>query len=433
MLLGCIADDFTGASDLANTLARGKMATTQFVGTPGRPAPDDCEAGVVALKTRSIPAAEAVSQSLAALVWLKAQGCRQFLFKYCSTFNSSPAGNIGPVATALLEALGAPFAVVCPVFPATGRTLYMGHLFVKDRLLSESGMEKHPLTPMTDPDIRRWLSLQTRLPIGHLPYTVVRLGAEAIQKALDQEVRDGRRLIVTDAIVDEDLRSIGAALDGAMLVTGGSGIAVGLPANFHAKGLLAGAAAKLPAITGPGCVLSGSCSSASREQVTAYAAAHPRLAIEPDEVMAGRMTAETALRFVASNLAIEPLVFSTAEPDQVAKAQHRYGSEAVTHAIETFFAKLAVGAVALGVRRLVVGGGETAGAVITALELDELRIGREIDPGVPALVAGGDRPLGLALKSGNFGADRLFREGIAGFGIAMSEMPIGPSRATATC
>ena len=169
MLLGCIADDFTGASDLANTLATGGMSTVQFVGVPGRAAPAGCEAGVVALKTRSIAPGAAVAQSLAALTWLQQQGCRQFLFKYCSTFNSTPEGNIGPVAEALLDALDAPIAVVCPVFPATGRTLFMGHLFVKDRLLSESGMEKHPLTPMTDPDLRRWLRHQTRGDVGWVP------------------------------------------------------------------------------------------------------------------------------------------------------------------------------------------------------------------------------------------------------------------------
>ncbi len=412
MLLGCIADDFTGASDLANTLAKQAMATVQFIGTPSRPAPSDCEAGVIALKTRSTPAAEAVRQSLTTLEWLKAQGCRQFLFKYCSTFDSTPAGNIGPVAAALLEALDAPFAVVCPVFPATGRTLYMGHLFVDDRLLSESGMEKHPLTPMTDPDIRRWLSLQTAVPVGHVPYAVVRQGAEAIRSAIDLEAREGRRLVVTDAIVDDDLRSLGTALDGALLVTGGSGIALGLPANFRAKGLLAGAAVKQPPISGPGCVFSGSCSATSLAQVAIYAAGHPKLAIEPAALMAGHLTAEEALRFVSENLAHQPIVFSTAEPQRVVAAQAEYGREVLAQAIETFFATLAVGAVARGVRRLVVGGGETAGAVITALGLDELRIGHEIDPGVPILIGGGDSPLGLALKSGNFGTPGFFEKAL---------------------
>jgi uncharacterized protein YgbK (DUF1537 family) len=416
MILGCIADDFTGASDLANTLAKEGMTTVQFVGTPEGSAPPDCEAGVVALKTRSIPAAEAVAQSLAALAWLKAQGCHQFLFKYCSTFDSTPEGNIGPVAEALLDALAAPFAVVCPVFPATGRTLYLGHLFVKDRLLSESGMERHPLTPMTDPDIGRWLARQTRIPVGLVPYAVVRLGPDAIRAALDQEALAGRRLIVTDAIADDDLRAIGAALDGAALVTGGSGIAIGLPANFRAKGLLAGGAARLDEIAGPGCVLSGSCSAASRAQVAAYAASHPSLAIWPAELMTGRMTADAALAFVVANLPREPIVFSTADPDEVAAAQAEFGREALAQAIEAFFAGMAVGLIGMGVRRLVVGGGETSGAVITALKLGQLRIGPEIDPGVPVLVGGRDPPLGLALKSGNFGAPDFFAKALNALG-----------------
>jgi uncharacterized protein YgbK (DUF1537 family) len=418
MILGCIADDFTGASDLANTLAKEGMATTQFVGIPEEPAPDDCEAGVVAMKTRSIPAADAVAQSLAALGWLKAQGCRQILFKYCSTFDSTPDGNIGPVAEALLDALAAPFAVVCPVFPATGRTLYLGHLFVNSRLLSESGMEKHPLNPMTDPDIRRWLSRQTRVPVGLVPYSVVRQGTGAIHMALDEEARTGRRLIVTDAIVDDDLRAIGAALDGVPLVTGGSGIAIGLPANFEAKGQLAGSNAVLPEITGPGCVLSGSCSTATGAQVAAYAADHPSLAILPSELMAGRMTAQTALAFASENLGAEPMIFSTADPKEVAAAQAEFGRDALAHAIESFFAEMAVGLVRMGVRRLAVGGGETSGAVITALGLGQLRIGPEIDPGVPVLIGGSDPLLGLALKSGNFGAADFFAKALRALGNA---------------
>lgn len=412
MLLGVIADDFTGASDIANTLAKGGMATVQFVGVPGKSAPADCEAGVVALKTRSIAASDAVAQSLAALEWLKAQGCRQFLFKYCSTFDSTPEGNIGPVAEALLAALDAPSAVVCPVFPTTGRTLYMGHLFVNGRLLSESGMEKHPLNPMTDPDIGRWLARQTRVGVGLVSYPTVRAGAEAIRAGLDRETAAGRRLIVADAIVDEDLFSLGEALDGAVLITGGSGIALGLPRNFERQGLLGGAAAKVPAVTGPGCALSGSCSTATQAQVAAYAAGHPTLTILPEDLVEGRMSVAEALGFVETNLADLPMVTSTAAPETVAAAQNQYGREKVAGAIETFFGDLAAGLVAKGVRRLAVGGGETSGAVITALHLDTLRIGGEIDPGVPALVSDGDPMLGLALKSGNFGATDFFEKAL---------------------
>src|SRR3712207_945526 len=199
MLLGVGGDDFTGSSDIANTLAKAGMRTVQYAGVPTALAGGDVEAGVVALKTRSIAPPDAVAQSLAALDWLAAQGCRQFVFKYCSTFDSTPHGNIGPVADALADRLGASPVIVCPAFPATGRTLYQGHLFVGDRLLSESGMERHPITPMTDPDIRRWLALQARSALGHVPWQTASAGPEALRAALDAEGEAGRRLVVVDA------------------------------------------------------------------------------------------------------------------------------------------------------------------------------------------------------------------------------------------
>lgn len=407
MLLGCIADDFTGASDLANTLAKGYgasggMATTQFVGVPDAPADPACEAGVVALKSRTIPAAEAVAQSLAALDWLQAQGCRQILFKYCSTFDSTPQGNIGPVAEALLDRLGGP-AVVCPVFPATGRTLFFGHLFVNGRLLSETGMRDHPLTPMTDPDIRRWLGLQARGEVGLVAYPTVRGGAEAVRAALAQEAAAGRRLVVVDAVVDQDLVAIGEAVAGAALVTGGSGVALGLPANFRRAGLLAGAGSRFRGAQGPAVALSGSCSTQSLAQVEAFKAGHPALALDPDAVMSGAMTADKALAFAREHLGAYPLIYSSAAPDAVRAAQGRHGREAVASAIERLMGDLAGALVQAGVERLVVGGGETSGAVVSALGVKALAIGPEIDPGVPALSVEG-RPLALALKSGNFGA-----------------------------
>jgi uncharacterized protein YgbK (DUF1537 family) len=412
MLLGCIADDFTGASDLANTLARGGMATVQFVGIPAGAAGEDCEAGVVALKTRSIPPGDAVAASLAALAWLRGQGCRQYVFKYCSTFDSTPAGNIGPVAEALLDALAAPVAVVCPVFPATGRTLFMGHLFVRDRLLNESGMEKHPLNPMTDPDIRRWLRLQTRGEVGLLPYGVVRQGAAAIRDGLAAEAGRGHRLVVVDAVSDDDLVAIGTAAAEHRLITGGSGIALGLPGNFRRAGLLRGPRAAFAGRAGPGVVLSGSCSPASRGQVAAYVADHPGFGIDPDALMAGAVDAKDVAARVAAAIAQSPIVYTTAAPEAVAAVQARHGRDRVAAAIERFFGELARRLVEGGVARIAVGGGETAGAVVTALGIDRFAIGPEIDPGVPALAAGGPRPIMLALKSGNFGAPDFYAKAL---------------------
>jgi uncharacterized protein YgbK (DUF1537 family) len=404
MLLGCIADDFTGASDLANTLAKNGMATVQFVGTPGKAAPE-CEAGVVALKTRSTPAEEAIRQSLEALRWLQAQGCTQILFKYCSTFDSTPEGNIGPVAEALLDALGTPAAVVCPVFPETGRTLYQGHLFVRDRLLNESGMEKHPLNPMTDPDIRRWLRRQTKGEVGLVGYEHVRDGEKGIRHGLEREIKAGRRLVVIDAVTSDDLRAIGLAIADNALVTGGSGIAVGLPNNFRRAGRLGQTRRPFAGSNGPGVVLSGSCSINSREQLGAYLEKHPGFAIEPADLMSGRTTVQAALAFARAHRDEAPVFYSTADPAQVADAQREFGQERVAGAIECFFGGLACKLVDQGFTQLVVGGGETSGAVVTALDFDYFHIGPEIDPGVPALATqDGGRAVCLALKSGNFGS-----------------------------
>lgn len=409
MLLGCIADDFTGASDLANTLAKGGMSTVLFAGVPPSAHAPGCEAGVVALKTRSIAAEDAVRQSLQALRWLRDQGCRQFIFKYCSTFDSTPAGNIGPVADALRTALRAPLAIVCPAFPETGRTLFMGHLFVNGRLLNESGMEHHPLNPMTDADLRRWLGRQTKAGVGLVPYPTVRQGPAAVTAAMEAEAAAGKPLVVVDAVLDEDLMTLGQAVAHQTLITGGSGIALGLPENFRRAGLLADAGSGFEPIQGPGVVLSGSCSTASNAQVAHHLESHPGLKISPTELMEERLAVSDVLSFVQANLHQDPIVYSTADPESVSQAQSRFGREAVAGRIEHFFAELSRQLVAaVGVRRLVVGGGETSGAVVTALALQSLRVGPEIDPGVPALACEQPTPLRLALKSGNFGTTDFY-------------------------
>lgn len=409
MLLGCIADDFTGGGDIANTLAREGMATTLYCGPSPGPAAGAVEAGVVALKSRTIPAAEAVAQSLAALDWLLAQGCRQIVFKVCSTFDSTPAGNIGPVAEALARRLGAGAVVVCPAFPAAGRTLYMGHLFVGDRLLSESGMRRHPLTPMEDPDIRRWLARQTAMPVRHIPHPVVGAGPEAIRAALRP---DEPALVVVDALDDDDLRAIGRAAAGLPLLTGGSGIAMGLPGNF--TGRAGGQRAAWPRAEGPALVLAGSCSEATRAQVAAHAAAHPALHIAPDDLMAGRVDAAAVAEW-AAGMDDAPLVYATDDPDAVRAAQDRHGAEALAARLEAFFADLARRAVERGIRRLVVAGGETSGAVAQGLGAPAIEIGPEIAPGVPAMRVP-DLNLALVLKSGNFGGRDFFAEAIGALG-----------------
>jgi uncharacterized protein YgbK (DUF1537 family) len=413
-LLGAIADDFTGATDLADTLARNGMRTTLAIGTP----PDgealaSADALVIALKSRTCPADEAVAASLEALDRLQRLGVRQILFKYCSTFDSTDRGNIGPVIDALLERLGGP-TVVCPAFPANGRTVYRGHLFVGDRLLSESSMRDHPLTPMRDPDLVRVLGRQSRHPIGLVPYPEVAAGPGAIRAALERLAADGRPVAVVDALDDDHLRAIGKACDGLALMTGGSGIAIGVPDVFRSAGLLQDRGPEeFPATTGASVVLAGSCSAATREQVETFARRHPAFRLLPERLAEGTGVAE-ALAWAEPRLGREPLlIYATAAPEEVAATQAALGVERAGALVEQALAEIACALRERGAGRLVIAGGETSGAVVGALGVRLLRIGTTIAPGVPWTVAPGPKPLGLVLKSGNFGGPDFFLQALA--------------------
>ena len=411
-LLGCIADDFTGATDLAGMLVRAGMRTLQTIGVPTAAIAEDVDAVVVALKSRTAPSSEAVSQSLAALEALRSAGCRRFFFKYCSTFDSTDRGNIGQVAEALLDALGSAFTVACPAFPENGRSVYLGHLFVGDVLLSDSGMRNHPLTPMTDPNLVRVLQRQAHRKVGLVPAGVVHEGPDAIRSRYDGLRQDGVALAVVDAISDADLLRIGEASWDLPLVTGGSGVAMGLPAAWRARGLLApgDGAATLPPVPGLRAVVSGSCSVATVGQVAAaIEAGVPAFRVDPLRLADGEDVAGAALAWATPLLATGPvLVYATAEPDAVRAAQDRIGRDRAGALVEAALAAVARGLVDRGVARLVVAGGETSGAVVNALGVRTLRIGPQIAPGVPWTASVGGRPLALALKSGNFGARRFF-------------------------
>jgi uncharacterized protein YgbK (DUF1537 family) len=412
MLLGAVADDFTGATDLASMLVRGGMRTVQLIGgQSGEPAPE-ADAIVVALKSRTAPVRQAVDESLAALAWLRNAGSRQFFFKYCSTFDSTDAGNIGPVADALIAALGCGFALACPAFPANARSVYLGHLFVGNALLNESGMEHHPLTPMTDANLVRVLSRQTDGTVGLVPYATVEQGALAIRQAMTALKEQGRRYAIVDAVSDSHLLAIGEAAQHHALITGGSGVAMGLPANFRRAGLLPerSDAALLPDATGHAAVLAGSCSRATLGQI-GYAREHaPVLQLDPLATPDAEAMVAAARAWMTGKLGASPVVIAaSAPPDQVAALQQRLGRDAAGALIERTLAAIADDLVARGVRRLVVAGGETAGAVVSHLGVRSLRIGEEIDPGVPWTYAeGGAAPLLLSLKSGNFGGRDFF-------------------------
>ena len=416
--LGCIADDFTGATDLANNLVREGMRVVQAIGVPapGVGADADVDAVVVALKSRTAPVDEAVSQSLAAARWLRAQGASQLYFKVCSTFDSTPRGNIGPVAEALIEFTGAAVVPVTPAFPATGRTLYQGHLFVGDQLLSDSPMRQHPLTPMTDANLVRVLQAQcARERVGLVALRDVAAGPAAIRQRLDALAGQGTRLAIVDGLVDEHLRTLAEAASGLPLAVAGSGLAIGIPAQH---GLAPSPqAAVLPAPQGAAAIVSGSCSAATNGQVADFVArGGAAFAVDPLRLAAGDDVVGQALAFARPRLAAAPvLVYATAAPEAVRAVQSQLGAERAGALVEDALSRIAAGLVEGGVGRLIVAGGESSGAVVQRLGIERLRIGAQIDPGVPwchAVLPGG-RGLHVALKSGNFGAMDFFTRAFA--------------------
>ena len=415
MLLGCIADDFTGATDLANNLVRTGLRAVQTIGVPDEGATVDADVVVIALKSRTIAPAQAVAQSLAALHWLRARGAAQIYFKVCSTFDSTERGNIGPVAEALMDAIGCDFAPVCPAFPQAGRTVYRAHLFVGDVLLSDSGMRHHPLTPMTDANLVRVLQRQCRGRVDAIEHAVLAQGPAAITARIAALRSQGVRFAIVDAIEDADLMTMGRAFAALPLLVAGSGVAIGLAQNHGIAP--AAAAARLPAPGGAQAIVCGSCSTASNAQVQHFIdSGGAAFAVDPLRLAAGDDVAAAALAFAGARLNDGPvLAYASAAPEQVAVVQRELGVERSGALVEAVLAAIALGLVRdAGVRQLVVAGGETSGACVQALHIAQLRIGAQIDPGVPwchaACEAAGPAGLHLALKSGNFGARDVFRK-----------------------
>jgi uncharacterized protein YgbK (DUF1537 family) len=411
ILLGCIADDFTGATDLANNLVRNGMRVAQTIGIPQRDLNAKLDAVVVALKSRNLEPEDAVAQSLEALKYLLAQGAQQIFFKYCSTFDSTPRGNIGPVTEALMAALGTDFTIATPAFPDNGRSVFKGYLFVGDQLLSESGMRDHPLTPMTDANLVRVMQAQCQHQVGLIEYQHILAGSEAISSCIARLKASNTQIAIVDAVTNDDLYRIAPALKDLPLITGGSGIAIGLPANF---GLCVHpASSKLPAASGYQAIVSGSCSQATNLQVENFknlgGATYAVNPLELSEKSVEQLLGEV-LTWAEPRLSLGPvLVYSSASPDQVKAVQSQLGVQAAGNAIENLLGLVAKGLVALGVGQLLVAGGETSGACVKALGIDQMQIGQQIDPGVPWCYAEvQNKPLHLALKSGNFGATDFF-------------------------
>jgi 3-dehydrotetronate 4-kinase len=413
ILLGCIADDFTGATDLANNLVRHGMRVAQTIGVPAKSLDAEFDCVVVALKSRTISPEEAIRQSLDALDWLLEQGAQQIYFKYCSTFDSTDKGNIGPVTEALMKALKTDFTIATPAFPDNGRTVFKGHLFVGDMLLSESSMRNHPLTPMTDANLKRVLQAQSQGLVGLIDYQVIAKGTEAIHSRVKELKAANVSIAIVDAISNEDLYRMGPAFKDLPLVTGGSGLAIGLPKNFAIEA--DSRASTLPPASGYEAILSGSCSEVSNQQVAHFIQLGGlAYAINPIDLIAK----EKGVHGVVSNvlawakplLPLGPLlIYSTASPDKVKLAQAELGVDAAGAAIENTLAMIAAELVHLGVGKLIIAGGETSGACVRALGIEQMQIGPQIDSGVPWCHAQvNERSLHLALKSGNFGDNTFF-------------------------
>ena len=419
LLLGCIADDFTGATDLANNLVRAGMRVVQTIGLPDAPLPDDCNAVVIALKSRTIAPEQAVKQSLAALQWLKEQHVQQVYFKYCSTFDSwytgEVRGNIGPVTEALMQAMGCDFTIATPAFPDNQRTVFKGHLFVGDQLLSDSGMKNHPLTPMTNANLVHVLQAQCQRQVGLIDYRCVAKGVHAIADRITELKSQGISIAVVDALSNDDLLRLGPALANMPLVTAGSGVAIGLPSNWGIQP--AADSAKLPAAQGQQAIISGSCSQATQGQVAQFVAqGGAAYQFDPLAWPSDTPPADIAAQVVnwaTAHMASSPvLVYSTADAEHVKSVQVQRGTQHAGEHTEQVLAQVAQGLVQHGVSQLVVAGGETSGACVQALGISQLAIGAQIDPGVPWCYApsrfapsGG---LHITLKSGNFGSADFF-------------------------
>ncbi len=419
LALGCIADDYTGASDLANTLTRCGLRTVQTIGVPsGDLVMPEVDAVVVSLKSRSIEAGLAVTRSRAAEQWLRRRGAGHVLFKVCSTFDSTDAGNIGPVMDALRADSGDAIVLVTPAFPGTGRTVYQGNLFVGSVPLSESPLKDHPLNPMHDSNLVRVLSRQSRTRIGLVDLAVLARGPDAVRARLAELGANGIGAAIVDAVFDRDLETIGAVALDYRLSVGASGIGLGLArALLGARPARSVASSPAPdaAVGGAAACLAGSCSQATLQQVAGAERIMPVLHLDPEQIVLGRDESRRAIGWASQRLRQGPiLIASSATPEQVAALQSRHGRDAAGHAIEQAMADIAEALVRAGVRRLVVAGGETSGAVVDRLQIPGFLVGAEIAPGVPVLRAVGTRDgaMLLALKSGNFGGPDFFSDAL---------------------
>jgi len=414
ILIGCIADDFTGATDLAGFLVKQGFRTIQLNGIPSEePDLGEVEAVVIALKSRTISPDRAIAQSLEALRLLKTWGGQQFYFKYCSTFDSTEQGNIGSVMDALLDALGDDFTIACPALPINGRSVYQGHLFVNGVLLNESGMQDHPLTPMTDPNLVRFLGKQVRGTVGLVPFEIVEQGSEAIKAAFQKLKMAKIRYAVVDAVSNLHLRHIGHAVKNLKLITGGSGLSLHLIDNFELADIQNRSVDQLPTIPGNAVILSGSCSTMTQAQVVRAKNKFPSFYLDPIQLVNDHDLVENTIQWALEQSKHDSvLIYTTSSPEKVKEFQNLLGGEKAGNLVEDSLKKIAKSLAESGIRKFVIAGGETSGSIVTELKVTTMQIGAEIAPGVPWMVSPGNEPLALALKSGNFGSPDFFEDAL---------------------
>ena len=430
--IGCIADDYTGGTDVAAGLRRAGLRVALVFGVPtSSQALPPCDAAVVAMKFRTAPVEKASTDVAAAYDWLTSQGFERFYYKYCSTFDSTPEGNIGPITDLLLQLTGMQTAVICPSSPVHGRTVYHGHLFVGDRLLSESPLRSHPLTPMTDPDLVRFLARQTAGRVGLVRWADVATGPSAVREAVDLLARSGVRHVVTDAISAGDLRTVASAAQDRSLLTGGVGLAEAWAELVHDRrddgpDTPEGDTSSAPSATldrrgtaveeaseGDTLVLAGSCSAASLEQVAEAKEAFPSHRLDPVRTPDPGQMLQEALAWLQAQPSGQPrLIYASATRAEREAAIAAMGPRTAEH-VERVLGALAVHAAAEGTRRFVVAGGETSGAVVSALGIQQVLVEDELEVGVPWCTTEGRSPMRLLLKSGNFGSRRLLVEAAA--------------------
>lgn len=406
-MLGVIADDFTGASDIASFLVENGLSTVQMNGVPKTLLNSSVGAVVISLKSRSNPVNEAIEQSLSALQWLKENGCTKFYFKYCSTFDSTYRGNIGPVTDALLDALNENFTVVTPALPVNGRTIFNGYLFVGNVLLSESGMRNHPITPMKDSNLVRLMDAQSKGKTGLVPYSEVIQGAERVKARFAELRSQGYRYAVVDAIDNSQLAILAEAIADLKLVTGGSGLGAYMAARLSSneKGINPFVPQKDKTV-----VLSGSCSVMTNKQVNAYKAKASHIYLDVEKILSQEDYIDELYNETIKHLnePLAPIVYATVPPEKLHDIQEKFGGQRTSHAIENAFAKLAIRLKnEAGVVNFITAGGETSSIIVQKLGFTGFHIGKQIAPGVPWLKAL-DENISLALKSGNFGKEDFF-------------------------